>query len=1334
MKPLGVRLSFGTLRGAPTSAAEVYDGAWTIVGGMHVARRGHTATLLSNGRILIAGGDTGSGPTGVLESFDPETGIFTVLSAELAFPRSGHAAAALRDGRVVLAGGAGEEGLLASTAIFDPASGSLLAGPALSLARSGLTATALIDGTVLLAGGSAASGQASLAEIHDGSAIRAAGSMLSARAFHLAITMPGAGKILMTSGRRRGKMAELYVPWTETFEPAGKLHQSRSSATGAAAGLDGLLMVAGGRGSGRILKSSELYRYSTVRTGKDDYPPGESVVMTGGGWEPGETVSLLLEEDPFTHGDIVLTAVADAAGRFRNAEFAPAEHDIGTRFYLTATGEKSRRTAQTTFTDGFPAGNLDQCENGSVANFLSGGTSLPCTGANWVNGNVNGQKAHYVEGDFVSYRLHLTGLNGETSVTTTIEWDITKQARHALDYIGQWNDPNSGDPCGDLLSAAECAAQPAPAPIPADTAKAPPAGVLSGGVMRLYGDASASISFGSYVGVNEGTDNESRRIQMTISKTAATDELVLAWGGHISDFEDWNPVGDEGELTASAISGSPYHMRLIEVNGKGGNQDRSLSTSAIILDGTLTVFKEVINDDGGAAAPGDFSIHVQSAAGEVPGSPAPGVPVSGGGTSYMLPAGTYAVSEDVHSGYLLAGFSGDCDSSGIVTVVPGGSSTCTITNDDIAPKLTVTKIVVNDDGGTKQVADFALFVDGGPVTSGSEGTFSAGAHTVSETSDPGYAATIGGDCAADGSVTLNPGDVKACTITNDDIAAKLTVIKIVVNDDGGTKQVADFPLCVDGGPVTSGAEGAYSAGAHTVSETADPGYAATIGGDCAADGSVTLNPGDVKACTITNDDIAAKLSVTKIVVNDDGGTKQVADFPLFIDGTSVTSGSEGTFSAGAHTVSETADPGYAATIGGDCAADGSVTLNLGDVKICTITNDDVAPKLTVTKIVVNDDGGTKQVADFPLFVDGGSVTSGSEGAFSAGAHTVSETTDPGYAATIGGDCAADGSVTLNPGDVKACTITNDDIAAKLSVTKIVVNDDGGTKQVADFPLFVDGGPVTSGAESALSAGAHTVSETADPGYAATIGGDCAADGSVTLNPGDVKACTITNDDIAANLTVTKIVINDDGGTKQVADFALFVDGGPVTSGAESAFSAGAHTVSETSDPGYAATIGGDCAADGSVTLNPGDVKACTITNDDINDDDATSGLQKTIGFWKTHCDPSLLPRIVGQFMVKNCDQAVLLLDKRDQAGNNQASDAAYGLAAQLLAALLNKMAGNGCAGGEENQAVNDAWTLLSNLGFSGSGSYLPPRSHGQRALALSLANTLDTFNNGLLCQ
>jgi hypothetical protein len=144
------------------------------------------------------------------------------------------------------------------------------------------------------------------------------------------------------------------------------------------------------------------------------------------------------------------------------------------------------------------------------------------------------------------------------------------------------------------------------------------------------------------------------------------------------------------------------------------------------------------------------------------------------------------------------------------------------------------------------------------------------------------------------------------------------------------------------------------------------------------------------------------------------------------------------------------------------------------------------------------------------------VTSGVQYGFNAGAHTVSETSDSGYAETISGDCASDGSITLNPGDVKSCTITNNDIQSnqpKLTVTKIVVNDDDGTKQVSDFPLWVDGTGVTSGVQYGFNAGAYTVSETSDPGYTETISGDCASDGSITLNPGDVKSCTITNDDI-----------------------------------------------------------------------------------------------------------------------------------------------------------------------------------------------------------------------------
>lgn len=90
--------------------------------------------------------------------------------------------------------------------------------------------------------------------------------------------------------------------------------------------------------------------------------PGETVIITGSGWQPDETVSLLLQEVPKTHDDRMLEATADAAGNIFNDQFAPEEHDAGVRFYLTASGAASQ--AQTTFKDAPPKINLDQCRNG----------------------------------------------------------------------------------------------------------------------------------------------------------------------------------------------------------------------------------------------------------------------------------------------------------------------------------------------------------------------------------------------------------------------------------------------------------------------------------------------------------------------------------------------------------------------------------------------------------------------------------------------------------------------------------------------------------------------------------------------------------------------------------------------------------------------------------------------------------------------------------------------------------------------------------------------------------------------------------------------------------
>lgn len=88
------------------------------------------------------------------------------------------------------------------------------------------------------------------------------------------------------------------------------------------------------------------------------------------------------------------------------------------------------------------------------------------------------------------------------------------------------------------------------------------------------------------------------------------------------------------------------------------------------------------------------------------------------------------------------------------------------------------------------------------------------------------------------------------------------------------------------------------------------------------------------------------IKVINTVINDNGGTKQVSNFPLFVGNTSVTSGVAKIVAPGTYTVSQTNQPGYTASVwGGDCAANGTVTLSAGQNKTCTITNNDNAPAI-----------------------------------------------------------------------------------------------------------------------------------------------------------------------------------------------------------------------------------------------------------------------------------------------------------------------------------------------------------------------------------------------------
>jgi uncharacterized repeat protein (TIGR01451 family) len=94
----------------------------------------------------------------------------------------------------------------------------------------------------------------------------------------------------------------------------------------------------------------------------------------------------------------------------------------------------------------------------------------------------------------------------------------------------------------------------------------------------------------------------------------------------------------------------------------------------------------------------------------------------------------------------------------------------------------------------------------------------------------------------------------------------------------------------------------------------------------------------------------------------------------------------------------------------------------------------------------------------------------------------------------------------------------------INVVKLVVNDNGGTKTVADFPLFVNGLAVTSGVTNAFQApaDAYVVTETSSANYAATFSGDCDSSGRVNINPGDNRFCILTNNDIGAPVIVPPV--------------------------------------------------------------------------------------------------------------------------------------------------------------------------------------------------------------------
>jgi hypothetical protein len=207
----------------------------------------------------------------------------------------------------------------------------------------------------------------------------------------------------------------------------------------------------------------------------------------------------------------------------------------------------------------------------------------------WQNGNLNGNNTRYPEGGIVPFRIAIEGLKaGAHSIR--IQYDFTAGGHKAYDFLPTYNGwakpPICGASGGGIPSMCPGLPSSSSAAFPSDPFKTDGLTVRTAeqysGVSRrltIWGGTISSISGPTHAGSTAGNSTA----EFLVKFTAKSSAVVLAWGGHLAQSAFWNLAAGGQRDGAGEVSGAPWHMRTLQLDGSGNrNQDRSIQPSAIV--------------------------------------------------------------------------------------------------------------------------------------------------------------------------------------------------------------------------------------------------------------------------------------------------------------------------------------------------------------------------------------------------------------------------------------------------------------------------------------------------------------------------------------------------------------------------------------------------------------------------------------------------------------------------------------------------------------------------------------------------------------------------------